>query len=56
MVQQAIIADEMFEALGLEEEEFFAAIQYHKVMDDPDVKSMLMEHMQKLSMAGGGMF
>lgn len=55
MVQQAILADEMFETHGVEEEEFNQAIIFYNLMNDPEVSRKMMESMQKLQMMGGGM-
>ena len=55
MVQQAILADEMFETHGVEEDEFNQAIVSYNLMNDPEVSRKMMESMQKLQMMGGGM-
>ena len=53
MVQQAILADEMFETHGIEEEEFNSAVMFYNLMNDPEVHRKMMESMQKLSQMGG---
>ena len=55
MVQQAILADEVFASHGIEEDEFNAAIVYYNLMNDPEVNRKMMESMQKLGVMGGGM-
>jgi hypothetical protein len=41
-VDQAIIADEMYEHHGIEEEEFNRAIIYYNLMEDPEVTRKMM--------------
>ena len=41
-VEQAIIADDMYEHHGIEEEEFNQAILYYKLMQDPEVTGKMM--------------
>lgn len=55
MVEQAILADEIYEHHGIEEEEFNQAIFYYKLMEDPEVTRKLMQSMMKLQAIGGGM-
>ena len=45
MVQQAILADDMFEKHGVEEEEFKSAVMHYQLMNDPDVYKKMMESM-----------
>jgi hypothetical protein len=42
MVEQAILADDMYEHHGIEEEEFNQAIMFYKLMDDPEVYIKMM--------------
>lgn len=53
MVQQAILADDMFDRYGIEEEDFNAAVVYYNLMNDPEVNRKMMESMQKLGAMGG---
>ena len=50
-----MLADDMFERHGVEEDEFNQAIIYYNLMNDPEVSRKMMESMQKLQMMGGGM-
>ena len=45
MVQQAILADDMFEKHGVEEEEFNSTVMHYQLMNDPDVYKKMMESM-----------
>jgi predicted Rossmann fold nucleotide-binding protein DprA/Smf involved in DNA uptake len=45
MVQQAILADDMFERHGVEEEEFNSAVMHYQLMNDPEVYKKMMESM-----------
>ena len=54
MVQQAILADDMFEKHGVEEEEFNSAVMHYQLMNDPEVYKKMMESMQKLNVMSGG--
>lgn len=42
MVEQAILADDMYEHHGIEEEEFNQAIFYYNLMEDPEVRFKMM--------------
>lgn len=53
MVEQAKLADEMFERHGVEEEEFNAAIIHHKIMEDPEIVKLQFENMRKMGFGGG---
>ena len=56
MVEQAKLADEMFEKHGVEEEDFNSAMMHFNLMHDPEVQRKVMENMQKLGLGGmGGM-
>lgn len=37
MIEQAKMADEMFEKTGVEEEEFTIALIHHNIMHDPEI-------------------
>ena len=52
MVDQAKLADEMFEKSGIEEEEYTTALIYHGVMNDPEIMRMQMENMKKMGLGG----
>ncbi len=54
MVEQARMADDMFENTGIEEEDFNCAVLYHNIMHDPDVMKIQMENMRKLGLGGMG--
>jgi len=45
MVQQAILADEMFETHNIEEDEFNSAVMFYNLMNDPEVHRKMMESM-----------
>ena len=50
MIEQAKLADEMYEETGIEEDEFTAALLYHNIMNDPDVVKKQYDNMRKLGM------
>jgi len=52
MIDQAKMADEMFEKTGIEEDDFMSALVHHKVMNDPDIIKMQMDAMKKMGMGG----
>lgn len=56
MVEQAKMADEMFEKTQVEEEEFTIALIHHNIMQDPEIMRIQMENMRKLGFGGMGGF
>lgn len=53
MVEQARLSDQMFEAHGVDDEEFNQAMVYYNLMQDPEVQRKVMENMRKLGFGGG---
>jgi hypothetical protein len=37
MIQQAILADNMYETHGIEEEDFNFAVMHYQLMNDPEI-------------------
>jgi hypothetical protein len=56
MIQQAILADNMYETHGIEEEDFNFAVMHYQLMNDPEIYKKMMESMQKLQTIGTEQF
>jgi hypothetical protein len=56
MIEQAKLADEMYQIYGTEEEDFNTAMVHYNLMNDPEINKVIMENMKKLGLGGmGGM-
>lgn len=50
MIDQAKLADEMFQVYGTEEEDFNAAMVHYNLMNDPEVNQVIRNNMKKLGL------
>ena len=48
------MSDEMYFQFGVDEEEFNFAMMHYNLMNDPEIKGLMMANLQKVGVAGGG--
>ena len=54
MVEQAKMADDLYEQYQIEEDEFNSAVMFYDLGSDPELNKLMQENMRKLGLGGPG--